>query len=167
MKVNLIALCVLTWFMSGCSRKEIYKIDDETYRVYKEISGRKKEIQALDLSGGNLNKVPLDSLSGLVFLDISNNDLEELPGSICGLQGLKALRLNDNSIKKYPECFFELPMLNWLSLLNCGDTIPRQVLRLPLDGLLISADELKESEWDFLNSDSINFRVITIYNDSY
>lgn len=167
MKVNLLVLFFLVWFTFGCSRKNIYTIDDVTYKVYEGIPGKKTKVEALDLSDGKLNQVPLDSLTSLVFLDMSNNSLKEVPSSICSLENLKALRLNNNPIEKYPECFFQLPKLKWLSLLKSGDSIPRQVLELPLEGLLVSADEIKESEWDFLNSDSISFRVFTIYDYPY
>jgi Leucine-rich repeat (LRR) protein len=82
---------------------------------------------------GVLNHFPteLGMLPNLQVLNLSDNNILEMPNSISGFAKLEALRLNNNSIKTVPK---NIASLKKLKLLNLGynkfDIIPIEICQL-------------------------------------
>jgi predicted ATPase len=67
--------------------------------------------QKLDLSGQNLTEIPeeISKLENLTELDLSENQISEIPESISKLQNLISIDLSYNQIKWLPQWFLALP----------------------------------------------------------
>ncbi|MGB3493322.1 MAG: leucine-rich repeat domain-containing protein, partial [Elainellaceae cyanobacterium] len=72
----------------------------------------------LDLSNNQIEELPdsITQLHNLTELDLSNNQIEEIPECIAQLQNLTKLDLRDNQIKEIPECIAQLQNLTKLDL---------------------------------------------------
>ena len=62
------------------------------------------ELTTLNLSNNNLKEIPkeIGTFTNLTYLDLSNNKLEYLPTQIGNLKNLKTLYLNNNRLNKMP-----------------------------------------------------------------
>ena len=66
----------------------------------------------------NINNIPLFLPLSLEYLDLSNNEIIEIPKEIGQLFSLKGLKLHGNRIVKIPEEIEQLTSLRHLSLEN-------------------------------------------------
>eukprot|EP01114_Cavostelium_apophysatum_P023321 TRINITY_DN8743_c0_g1_i4.p1 TRINITY_DN8743_c0_g1~~TRINITY_DN8743_c0_g1_i4.p1 ORF type:complete len:2119 (-),score=526.12 TRINITY_DN8743_c0_g1_i4:35-6391(-) len=100
-------------------------------RVYQAFGSRTKE---LDLSGQNIQELPAEIgiLKSLLQLKLSNNKLKYLPPQIGDLKGLIKLDISGNPLVELPPQLANLP-LDSLEVANTKLTIPEVVLEnLPL-----------------------------------
>ncbi|RNA28663.1 leucine-rich repeat-containing 59 [Brachionus plicatilis] len=76
------------------------------------------KIKRLNLSFNNLSNLPSDisKLQHIKEIDLSKNHLQSLPENIGSLVNLKCLDLLGNQLKSLPESFSELKSLQWLDL---------------------------------------------------
>ena len=77
-----------------------------------------KYLKALDLSKNQLEELPdfVGGMDSLIYLDISRNDLSIFPVEICRLTGLKSLIVNRNEFEELPDCIRYLTALEQLDL---------------------------------------------------
>jgi len=105
-----------------------YNDDDDDYNddydnEYELISN---EVKILDLSNKHLNRLPLDIImcEKLTELNMSNNELIEVPAFLGGLNQLKGINVINNpqidSIDKIPDAIFRIPVLEKIVLSEKG-----------------------------------------------
>ncbi|XP_066152991.1 leucine-rich repeat-containing protein 40-like isoform X2 [Euwallacea fornicatus] len=72
----------------------------------------------LNLSTNQLNEIPAEiaNLSKLKFLDLSNNKIEDLPRDMDSMKNIRELVLFNNRFKKIPDCIFGMVGLEILML---------------------------------------------------
>lgn len=90
----------------------------------------------LDLSGNLLTAIPASvaSFQSIRLLNLSSNQIRDLPPEICQLSGLESLELKHNLMKGLPSKFGRLKSLKILNLSsNQFDQLPVQLCEL--DGL--------------------------------
>lgn len=77
-------------------------------------------LEYLDLSNNQLSELPHDiaSFQNLKILDLSNNQFSELPAEIVNLPNLEYLYLNDNNLLEVPAIFNKLEKIQILELRN-------------------------------------------------
>ncbi len=90
-------------------------------------------LQSLDLSGNNLSEIP-DSITRLInlqSLDLKNNSISEICDSIARLTNLQSLDLSGNSLSEIPDSITRLTNLQSLDLSrNSLSEIPDSITRL-------------------------------------
>eukprot|EP01125_Pyxidicula_operculata_P005820 TRINITY_DN2031_c0_g2_i2.p1 TRINITY_DN2031_c0_g2~~TRINITY_DN2031_c0_g2_i2.p1 ORF type:complete len:1590 (+),score=416.14 TRINITY_DN2031_c0_g2_i2:99-4868(+) len=77
------------------------------------------ELKKINLSYNNITRIPKDfgeSLSGLTFLYLSNNQLKEIPYCLADLENLEMVDLSHNEISYIPNRFCTLRLLRHLHL---------------------------------------------------
>ena len=88
----------------------------------------------LDLTGNHLKCISDDeisSLSNLITLDLSSNQLKYLPCGLCKLTKLKTLLVRNNVLCELPKCMTSSESLEILNVSGNGlDHFPAQVLHL-------------------------------------
>jgi len=84
----------------------------EQYGAIPQSVEKKEELTRLDLSKNNLKELPqeLGILSNLVVLNLAHNQLEELPESFCNLTSLSNLDLRRNSFSIFPQALTSLDL---------------------------------------------------------
>jgi Leucine-rich repeat (LRR) protein len=82
-----------------------------------DVISKYHNITQLDISHNNIKEIPMtiEKLSNLKSLDISHNWLEEIPHQMCNLINLKRLNLSNNDIKAFVwyNQTLGLPMYGW------------------------------------------------------
>lgn len=114
-------------------------------------------LQILDLSFNNLENLPIEInvFTSLKQLYLNNNPLQSLPIEISGCKSLQILKLSDTYIKYIPREMAELKKLYELDLTNC-----------PIQGKLLAAYEQGFCEvFKYLQrkKDRSDYRVYIIY----
>jgi len=148
--IDLLALCTTSKYFNEkiCNRETIWKlklkkyepIDDEfkklsltprkLYNLLKSLTVVKKYFnlkdtllelynrKALNLSFNEIKEIPkeLGNLTNLVMLELNDNEIEEIPKELGNLSNLIFLYLNNNKIKEIPKELENLPKLKvfWL-----------------------------------------------------
>ncbi|MDY0134280.1 MAG: GNAT family N-acetyltransferase [Atribacterota bacterium] len=84
----------------------------EQYGAIPESVTKKEELTRLDLSKNNLKELPqeIGILSNLVVLNLANNKLTKLPESFAKLKALSNLDLRRNTFENIPESLFSLEL---------------------------------------------------------
>lgn len=109
----------------------------------------------MDLSGRGLKTLDVQRLfyerfsaidfSSIVSLDLSDNELSELPDCLTRLESLRALYLHQNSLTELPEWVTEWDDLAELTLgENRFAKFPTHILQLPLRHLDASLNQMRE-----------------------
>ena len=81
--------------------------------------GKLKDITEIDLNSNNLLGLPSamfesHAIFSLRSLDVSNNQIAELPHSLANVKGLQSLKLSNNQLKFLPASLKELTKLGTL-----------------------------------------------------
>ncbi len=99
-----------TIFGLDLSKQKLEEIPQEIYRF--------KALKYLDVSRNNLKELPdfLDSLTNLEVLDAGKNKLTAFPTAICRMGKLKTLVLNRNEFAAIPECIVFATALEFIDL---------------------------------------------------
>lgn len=110
------------------------------------------QLRWLDLSCNNMEEMPesLIKLKQLNWLDLSNNKFTSLPKSLGQIEQLESLDLSNNQLTKLPESLGDLRKLHWFDISNNGMTeIPNSMQQLrQLQYLNISHNNITEfPEW--------------------
>jgi Leucine-rich repeat (LRR) protein/ribosomal protein S18 acetylase RimI-like enzyme len=84
----------------------------EQYGALPQNTTSKDQITRLDLSKNNLKELPdeIGILTHLVVLNLANNKLKELPKSFAHLKALTNLDLRRNNLEEFPEPLFSLEL---------------------------------------------------------
>ena len=84
----------------------------EQYGAIPESVTKKEDLTRLDLSKNNLKELPqeIGILSNLVVLNLANNKLSELPESFAKLKTLSNLDLRRNALERCPKVLFSLEL---------------------------------------------------------
>ena len=102
-----------------------------------------EQLQTLRLIHNNFVEIPKYLPKGLYILDMSDNDIREIPSTIVKLRNLRILDLSSNRIQKIPVVLCRMKHLRELWLGGNDITfVPAQIGRINLDYL--SVDEY----WD-------------------
>ena len=103
-------------YISSCKKEEII---DLSFYFFKDLPklNHLSYLIVLNLSYNNLTNVPLEvcNITGLSNLDLSNNLIDYLPEDINKLQQLKTLQLSNNYLSEFPK-IQELAQLTNLDL---------------------------------------------------
>ncbi|MGK7930025.1 MAG: leucine-rich repeat domain-containing protein [Microcystaceae cyanobacterium] len=115
------------------------------------------QLQTLDLSNNHFSdsqisyyqaiiKIHRAKTEGVTYLDLSNNQLSELPQEIAQLSQLQQLDLSNNQLSELPPIFAQLSQLQQLDLSNNQlSKLPPEIAQLPqLQGLYLSNNQLSE-----------------------
>ncbi|TNE72281.1 leucine-rich repeat domain-containing protein [bacterium] len=110
-------------------------------------------VKIIDLNGQQISTIPegLDKLASLEILNLLDNNITEIPVSICACKNLKELRIGGD-IKELPDCLKTMTSLKHLSIQS------------PYSNELL--DELREFEnietaHFYLKSDDVDFSSMT------
>ena len=133
----LLVLCCLSWCASLLRSQENYPFlswdqvknaspDTVFYLTFTKSKltvlpdslAKFQHLKALDLSKNQLEELPdfIGGLDSLVYLDLSKNKLAVFPVEICRLTGLKTLIVNRNEFEELPDCIRYLSSLQFLDL---------------------------------------------------
>lgn len=134
----------------NCSSEKLEKADESG--IYKSIREtrfkRKKMITRLDLSRNELAELPnrLYKLSSLQYLDLNSNKLAKLAPELSQLTSLSYLDLSHNQLAELPTSFKNIKYLQQLYLFdNQLKTLPKNFLNQPfLQKLDLSHNELTD-----------------------
>lgn len=120
------------------------------------------DVEVLDLSDNELTELPegLKNLNQLTTLVLSGNKLEELPGIVCQLKTLTTLDAAYNAISRVPE---SISNLNQLTTLNLGynelEEIPKNLCQLKkLTTLDITSNPIKT-----ITKEITNLRLLSTF----
>ena len=120
-------------------KDEILKIIEEAART-----GQTE----LDLSNNQLSELPTEitKLANLTTLDLRNNQLSELPTEITKLTNLTTLYLRNNQLSELPAEITQLTNLTWLDLRNNQlSELPTEITQLTnLTTLSLDGNQLSE-----------------------
>lgn len=97
--------------------------------VYYRIIDQEEEVVGLDLSNNNIKQLPswIGQLLYLEELDVSDNELEGLPSDAMRLICMIKLNLSNNKIVQFPKEITMMPHLQYLSIRD------NQIRALPWD----------------------------------
>jgi C-terminal of Roc, COR, domain/Ras of Complex, Roc, domain of DAPkinase/Leucine rich repeat len=151
----------LTKIPSEISRISILKsltLRDNKIKEFSLIT-RLVELEFLNLSGNQITDIPLriNQLELLESFDLSNNQITELPEQIFQVTSLKYLSLKSNRIVKVPSQISQLAALKFLNLSdNQIIDIPPQIIQITgLKEILLYGNKL-EFELSKLSDTGIN-----------
>ena len=95
---------------------------DLSFNMFKELPTRikLKNLKTLVLKENQLRELPhsICELSNLTMLSVSNNQLSVLPSNIKNLKNLQSLFLKCNQLETLPDEIGELKKLGWLDVSN-------------------------------------------------
>ena len=110
-------------------------------------SGKLTGIKKLILSN-NLTEFPLEILSladSLEILDLSNNNISELPNSILQLKKLRIIFFENNKFTEFPKILAELPLLTMIGFkTNQIQTIPENAFPTLLRWLVLTNNKINK-----------------------
>lgn len=103
------------------------------------------DIDKIEFDFGLDDKKRLQDLDGDLFLNLSHNNLDELPDSLSNLKNIKVLNLSNNKFMKIPNALSGLCNLESLILENNKITeIPSFISKLPdLEFIYLDGNSLK------------------------
>jgi len=127
-------------FLKGSNKDKYIKC----YKLTKLLNNKKFKIsvtdiaelynlQHLDLSNNQIKEIPkqIGQLVNLQQLYLSNNQIKEIPKELCQLSNLQTLSLSNNSIKKIPKELSQLINLQHLFIHNNSiKEIPKEMGQL-------------------------------------
>jgi len=123
-----------------------------------------KQVKKLNLSGQNLTEIPayVFEYTNLTKLVLSRNSISKIPKEITKLKKLEVLDLAYNNLTVIPAPVFKLPKLRVLSVgHNKLRKFPKQLVGSPVEQLI--ADHNQISELDAASLDNVT-RLILSYN---
>lgn len=110
---------------------------DTTYLIIEKAKSGKisskvmdyRDILTLDFASHSIDSfgIEMDKFNNLENIIGYNNNLSLIPNSICGLEKLRQLNLDDNKLNELPNC---LTTFNKLEVLFCADN---RISRIPND----------------------------------
>jgi Leucine-rich repeat (LRR) protein len=102
-------------------------------------------------------------MENLLYLNLNNKNLKNIPADICKLKSLKVLLLNGNRFDQIPECLFELNKLETVTLFGCYlDSIPHGFSKLENLVLFgIGGNNFNNSDVTFFKENLPNCNIIT------
>lgn len=130
-----------------------------------DVISKYHNITQLDISHNNIKEIPIeiDKLINIKSFDISHNWLEEIPPQLCNLVNLKRLNLSNNDIKSIPSTIGNLRKLIYLNLSHMLlSTLPTDILKLSLtkDGIDISKNKNITCDLFQNDDDYKNFDIV-------
>jgi len=113
-------IILISIFLQNCTYP-MYKLNENKYKLYNAKNVPNEKVYALDLSDGQFQRSEMISkYSDLVYLNISNNQLENFPEEICKLKKLKVLNISQNDFEELPECFYMMKNMESLICFDCS-----------------------------------------------
>ena len=93
------------------------KLTKDEITALEELRGF-SQLTMLDLSGNQLSQLPeaITKLQNLTMLDLRDNQFSQLPEAISKLQNLTSVNLWNNQLSQLPEAITKLQNLTWLNL---------------------------------------------------
>ena len=137
-----------------------------------EINNNLQNITNLDLSGQNLEEIPkyVFQCKNLRKLVLHNNKIRKISGDIKFLRKLRLLDLSNNNISVINFQILKLPCLRTLNMsYNSIISIPHEVVESQLEQLILIGNELKKvslngwSNLKKLNLSNNNVKIIELY----
>ena len=140
------------------------------YNVSDDEIGKLSSLQELDLSNNQIVNIPdtISKLKKLQILNLSKNQISIIP--LASLEELTRLDLHSNQIKDIPEALFELKKLSYLDLSeNQTAKIPPDILDSKdakrIFNYLRNQNWISEARESLLNDESINAKAIFTFED--
>ena len=137
-----------------------------------EINNNLQNITILDLSGQNLEEIPkyVFQCKNLRKLVLHNDKIRKISGDIKFLRKLRLLDLSNNNISVINFQILKLPCLRTLNMsYNSIISIPHEVVESQLEQLILIGNELKKvslngwSNLKKLNLSNNNVKIIELY----
>lgn len=111
----------------------------------------------------NIIRLPekIGALKNLIYLEVQQNELKELPKSFTSLVNLEEAFFWDNKIEKLPEDFGKLINLKKLTLsINSIKKLPKSIIQLQkLENLVLYENPIPEKDIDILKKALPNCKV--------
>ncbi len=148
-------LLIILAFKISVNAQNLLNIKDlDTCTVFSSIEEALKtpeKVLILDLSANNLNDIPekIVQFKNLQVLNLANNSITKLPNEIFELKNLQILNLEENRLKKLPE---EIAQLQNLYNLNLTRT---KIPSIPESFSKLKKLKILNLSWNGLKDDSI------------
>ncbi|KAF4975321.1 hypothetical protein FZEAL_7886 [Fusarium zealandicum] len=134
-------------FIQSCKHLRDIKFNNNEARKLPPSLSRANKLTYLDVANNRLEQLEhaeLNSLTGMLKMNLANNRLKHLPLYFGAYQSLRSLNISSNFIDKFPTFLCNLPSLIELDLsFNGIATIPQEIGGLKnLEKLLITNNRL-------------------------
>ncbi|KYK56020.1 adenylate cyclase, ACY [Drechmeria coniospora] len=134
-------------FIQSCKHLRDIKYTNNEARRLPLSLGRAEKLTYLDVSNNRLEQLEhadLDSLAGLLKMNLANNRLTHLPQTFGMYQALRSLNISSNFLDRFPPFLCELQSLVELDLsFNAIESLPDEIGNLKnLEKLLITNNRL-------------------------
>ncbi|TWU78415.1 cysteinyl-tRNA synthetase [Metarhizium rileyi] len=160
-------------FIQSCKLLRDIKYNNNESRKLPPSLGRAGKLTYLDVSNNRLEQLEhaeLNSLTGLLKMNLANNRLTHLPQYFGAYQALRSLNISSNFLDKFPPFLCQLHSLVDLDLsFNAIASLPDELGNLKnLEKLLITnnrlADEVPEGFRQLLSLRELNIKYNSITN---
>ncbi|KEY65168.1 hypothetical protein S7711_08278 [Stachybotrys chartarum IBT 7711] len=136
-------------FIQSCKNLRDIKFNNNETRKLPPSLSRAGKLTFLDVSNNRLEQLEhaeLNTLSGLLKLNLANNRLKQLPSDFGAYQGLRSLNISSNFLDKFPPFLCNLHTLVDLDLsFNAIAVLPNEIGNLKnLEKLLITNNRLTD-----------------------
>ncbi|KAM0563943.1 hypothetical protein ACHAPJ_000151 [Fusarium lateritium] len=134
-------------FIQSCKHLRDIKFNNNEARKLPPSLSRANKLTFLDVANNRLEQLEhaeLNSLTGMLKMNLANNRLKHLPSYFGAYQSLRSLNISSNFLDKFPTFLCNLPSLVDLDLsFNAIATIPHEIGTLRnLEKLLITNNRL-------------------------
>nr|AAY79378.1 adenylate cyclase [Fusarium proliferatum] len=134
-------------FIQSCKHLRDIKFNNNEARKLPPSLSRANRLTFLDVANNRLEQLEhaeLNSLTGMLKMNLANNRLKHLPSYFGAYQSLRSLNISSNFLDKFPTFLCNLPSLVDLDLsFNAIATIPHEIGGLKnLEKLLITNNRL-------------------------
>ncbi|KAF4956941.1 hypothetical protein FSARC_11420 [Fusarium sarcochroum] len=134
-------------FIQSCKHLRDIKFNNNEARKLPPSLSRANKLTFLDVANNRLEQLEhaeLNSLTGMLKMNLANNRLKHLPSYFGAYQSLRSLNISSNFLDKFPTFLCNLPSLVDLDLsFNAIATIPQEIGTLRnLEKLLITNNRL-------------------------
>jgi len=154
----------LKWFDDICQWAEKYDLDEDTFPRDRYIL---QDLFRLDLSNNEINELPkeIGKLTGLRILIVDNNNIKEFPQEIYQLKNLGMLSCIENNISYISEDIINMQeLLVFMACYNSISVLPNNFFKLlNLTGICLHGNKLTKLPSDIGNLS--NLTSITISNN--
>lgn len=134
-------------FIQSCKHLRDIKFNNNEARRLPPSLCRANKLTYLDVSNNKVEQLEhaeLDSLVGLLKMNLANNRLKQLPSYFGAYLSLRSLNISSNFLEKFPQFLCDLPSLVDLDLsFNAISSLPEEIGNLKsLEKLLITNNRL-------------------------
>ena len=152
--------------LESCPLLEELNLQSNQITILPDTISSLSKLTELNLSGNDVQGFPTDFCLNKGELDLSQQELRDIPEYIRPLLGLQILKLNGNKLQNIPEWLVELSNLQRIELAdNLFDKRPKILKKMMIDEVVLSNNPFLEQNQVLEQEELDNINQLLMHKD--